>query len=180
MIRRPRRVVPATIVALVLLAAAVLTAWSCVQVLLGQTPIVPFAALATAAAGLTWTAVPVLVAAGVLGVVGIVLIVVAIVPGRPTVLALADRSWDHPQAAAGATRRSITSAVKAAASGVSGVDRASVALSGRIVTATVHTPLRAEPELTEQVRTAVAARLDDIAPARPLRVRVRTTAARSS
>lgn len=178
MIRRPRRVVPATIVALVLLAAAVPTVWSGAQVLLGQSPVVPFAALATAAASLTWAAMPVLAAAGVLAVAGIVLILAAVVPGKPTVLALADRTWNSSQPSAGATRRSISTAVKAAASGVSGVDRATVGLSGRTVTATVHTPLRADPELTAQVRTAVTARLDDIAPARPLKVRIRTTAAR--
>lgn len=180
MIRRPRRVVPATIVALVLLAAAVLTVWSCVQVLLGQAPVVPFAALAATAASLTWAAAPVLGAAGVLAVLGAVLLVLAVVPGRPTVLALADRDHGSPQPTAGATRRSVSSAVASAARGVSGIDRATAALSGRTVTATVHTPLHADPELTEQVRSAVTARLDDIAPARPLKVRVRMTAARSA
>lgn len=176
MIRRPRRSLTASLVALVLLVAAVLVTWSCVQVLLGRTPIVPFGAIG--AAGAAVTAQGVLAAAAVVAALGMVLLVVAILPGRPTVLPLANRGEVAP--VAGATRRSLRHAVAASAGSVDGVDRASATISGRTVTATVHTPFRAGPELTEQVRTAVTARLHDIALARPLRVRVRTTAARNS
>lgn len=196
MIRRPRRTVPAVIVALVLLAGAVLVVWSCVQVLTGQAPVIPFTALATAAAALTWADLPVLIGGGILAVIGIALLIVAAAPGRPTVLALADRpdrtrdeatsrddmdravhlSGTAAQPDAGATRRSVARAISTAAAGVPGVDHATARLAARSVIATVHTPLRGSTELTGQVSDAITAALDDIGLTRPLRVRVATRA----
>ena len=89
MIRRPRRTVPAVIVAVILLAIAVLVVWSCVQILLDHAPVLPLAAIAATAATLTAASIAVLVTAGVLVVLGLTLIIVAAWPGRPTVLALA-------------------------------------------------------------------------------------------
>ena len=203
MIRRPRRTVPAVIVAVILLAIAVVVVWSCVQILLGHAPVLPFAAIAAAGATLTAASVAVLVTAGVLVVLGLILIIVAAWPGRPTVLALAarpdvtaqdissrqdmDKDMDPPAAAgttvqpvSGATRRSIRNAVAAAASGVDGIDHVVVKVAARSLTATVHTPLRSSTELSGQVRDAVTARLDDIGLARPLRVRVRTNTTRTA
>ena len=54
MIRRPRRTVPATIVALVLLAVCVLTATAVIQSLLGQTPLVSLDQLLAVSSGQRW------------------------------------------------------------------------------------------------------------------------------
>lgn len=172
MIRRPRRSLPATLVALALLAAAFLIAVSCGQLLLDQTPLLPFAAVAQTGAAFTWNQVIVLAAAAVVAVLGLALMVAALSPGAPTIVALAPRDG---QPHAGATRRSLARALTMAARNVDGVDKASVRVRPRTVTAAVRTPLREPADLPEQVRTAITERLDDIALAQRAQVRVRTT-----
>ena len=172
MIRRPRRSLPATLVALALLAAAFLIAVSCGQLLLDQTPLLPFAAVAETGAALTWNQVIVLTAAAVVAVLGLALMVAALCPGTPTVIALAPRDG---QPDAGATHRSLTRALTLAARNVDGVDKASVRVRPRTITAAIRTPLRDPADLPEQVRTAITERLDDIAPAQRAQIRVRTT-----
>ena len=95
MIRRPRRSLPAALLALVLLAAAVLVALSCIQLLLHQNPLIPFDALAEYAANLRWND-PVSIAAGVVAaVLGLILLAAALLPGKPTVLPLSRRRAHH-------------------------------------------------------------------------------------
>ncbi len=173
MIRRPRRTVPAVLVAVLLLAVAVLVTWSSAQVLLGQQPIVPFADLAAALAALTPADPPVLAAAALSAVAGLVLVVVAVVPGAPTVLALATPAEPASRLAAGVTRRSLIHTLSRAAA-VDGVDAARVRLDRRRVVVTARTPYRtAQPDLADQVRDAVTARLADVGLARPVTVAVR-------
>ncbi len=176
MIRRPRRTLPALLVALGLLAAAVLTAISCIQLLLGQPPLLPFAELARTASGLSWHQPVVLAGAAVITLLGLMLLAAALVPGTPTVLPLAPVA-DQPEA--GVTRPSLSRSLANAAAAVDGIDHAQVRVRDWRVTATVRTPL-GSPGLDEQVRSALAERLDDIAPARHPRIRVRLSAARSS
>jgi hypothetical protein len=176
-IRRPRRVVPATIVAVLLLAAAVLLVWACVQVLLGQTPIVPFAALAEWGAQAAWADVVVLVGGGVLAALGIVLLACAWTPGAPNVLALADVGDDID---AGATRRTVRHAVAAAAGRVDGVTAASAQVSPGRVRATVTTPLRDAGALPAEVRAAVGDQLTALALRRAPRISVRVNQSRST
>ena len=80
MIRRPRRSVAASLVALVLLAVCVLLAVAVVQQLLGQQPVLPFTDLNALAAGLTGADVAFLVLSGVLALAGLVLVLVALRP----------------------------------------------------------------------------------------------------
>ena len=68
MIRRPRRSLPAILLALVLLAAAVLVAVSCIQLLLHQNPLIPFGAVAAFGASLRWNA-PITIVVGVVAAV---------------------------------------------------------------------------------------------------------------
>jgi len=172
-IRRPRRTVPAVLVAAVLLAVAVLVIWSSVQVLLGQQPVVPFADVAAAPAALTPAEPLVLAAAALCALVGLVLVVVAVVPGAPTVLPLATPAEPASRLTAGVTRRSLIRTLSRAAA-VDGVDAAKVRLARRRVVVTARTPYRtAQPDLTDQVRAAVTARLADIGLARPVTVAVR-------
>lgn len=177
MIRRPRRVIPAAVVAALVLALAVLVVWSCVQVLLGQAPVLPFGSLADRGAGLDWSDPVVLVAGGVLAALGIVLLLCAWLPGKPNVLSLAEVG-DRTQA--GATRRSVRTAVVHAARQVDGVSAASAQVTPGRVRATVTTPLRDTADLSEHVRAAVGDQLTTIALDRPPTIHVRVNRSRST
>lgn len=185
MIRRPRRVVPASLVALLVLAAMVLLTWSCVQVLLGRPPVLPFAELAEQGSEVTWNALPVLVAGAVLAVLGLVVLACAWLPGAPNVLPLADLDTAAGSGATGrirtgATRRGVRHAVTAAAGRVDGVSGASARIGSRRVRTTVTTSLNDTTALTGQVRTAVDEQLATIALDRAPRVSVRIHRTRSS
>jgi hypothetical protein len=171
-IRRPRRTVPAVLVAVTVLAVAVLGTWSSVQVLLGEQPVVPFSDLAAAPAALSPADPPVLATAAVAAVLGLALLLGALVPGAPTVLALAAPTGPA-RLDAGVTRRSLARSLARAAE-VDGVDRAVVRLGRRRVVVTARSPYRtAQPDLAADIGDAVAARLADIGLARPRSVTVR-------
>lgn len=176
MIRRHRRVLPATIVALVLLATMVLLVASCVQLLLGQPPLIPFATLAATGTSLQWDGGAVLAAGVGVAVVGLVLLACAWTRGAATVVPLA--ATEH--STAGTTAHSLRHAVADSARAVDGVHAASATVTPRRVRATVATPLRDATGLREQVETAVGEQLGAIALDRTPRTRVRVTTARSS
>lgn len=177
MIRRPRRSLTAGLVALVLLALCVLVVVVCVQLLLGQPQVVPVDGVHAFAADLSGADPLFLVISGLVALVGLVLLVVALRPGTPTVLPL--RSTE-PGLDAGITRRSLDRALTDAATGVDGVTRAGVRSRGRSATVTAHTSFGAPGEVREQVRSAVAERLDAIGPARTPRVKVSVTSAKEA
>ncbi|MBN9108503.1 MAG: hypothetical protein J0I34_06950 [Pseudonocardia sp.] len=172
MIRRPRRTVPAVLVATVLLAVSVLVTWSSVQVLLGRQPLLPFSDLAAVPAA-TGLGAPLTVAAlAVTAVAGSVLLIAAVVPGAPTVVALAASPEDGAPTS-GVTRRSLVRTLTRAAD-VDGIDAATVRLTGRRVVVTARTPYRtARADLVAHVRDAVTDRLADVGLARPVTVVVR-------
>lgn len=189
MIRRPRRVVPASLVALLVLAVMVLLVWSCAQVLLGQQPVLPFAELAEQGSTLTWNALPVLVAGGVLAALGLVLLACAWLPGAPNVLPLADlatptgndaRNDAAGHTRAGATRRGVRQAVALAAGRVDGVSGATAQVTPRRVRTTVRTSLNDTSALTGQVLIAVGEQLSTIALQRAPKVSVRVNRTRST
>ena len=171
MIRRPRRTVPAVLVATVLLAVSVLVTWSSVQVLLGRQPLLPFSDLAAVPAA-TGLGAPLTVAAlAVTAVAGSVLLIAAVVPGAPTVVALAASPEDG--APTSGVRRSLVRTLTRAAD-VDGIDAATVRLTGRRVVVTARTPYRtARADLVAHVRDAVTDRLADVGLARPVTVVVR-------
>jgi Family of unknown function (DUF6286) len=169
-IRRPRRVVPATLVAVVLLGAMVLLIVACVQVLLGQPPVIAFGDLGAQAASLRWADLLVLVAGGVAAALGVVLLICAWSPGKPSVLPLASASG---RSTAGATRHSLERAVVQAAGEVDGVSHASAKVGASQVRATVSTPLRESGDLSGRIEKAVGERLTDIALDRRPRISVR-------
>lgn len=181
MIRRPRRVVPASIVALLVLAAMVLLVWSCVQILLGQQPVLPFAELAEQGSGLTWNALPVLIAGGVLAALGLVLLACAWLPGAPNVLPLAEVDGDAAgHTRTGATRRGVRQAVSTAAGRVDGVSGATAQVTPGRVRTTVNTSLNDTSALAGQVRTAVDEQLTTIALRRAPKLSVRVNRTRST
>lgn len=170
MIQRSRRSVPAGVVAVVVLAICVLVAVSCVQVLTGRPPWLPFSALAQLAAHSTATSPQVIAAAIVAGLLGLALLVAAFTPGPAAVLPLDPGSSGLPS---GFARQSLTRALRATASDVEGVDKARVRLGTRRVKATITTPLHDPGSLREQVTAALDRRLTDIGPARRPHIRVR-------
>jgi hypothetical protein len=127
-IRRPRRVVPATIVAFLLLVACVLVAISCIQLLAGAQPLLPFAAMATFGQGLHFRDTAVLVAGGIAAALGIVLLLCAALPGRPTVLPLTE---EEPTVSSGVASRGLWQAFDGAAAASAGVTDARVRPRGR-------------------------------------------------
>lgn len=174
MIRHPRRSPTASLVALVLLALCVLVVVACVQVLLGQPPLLPFTDLNALAAGTTAGDPLFLVVSGLVALVGLVLLLVAVRPGTPTVLPLGT-----PQGTVGVdtgiTRRSLDRALTDAAHGVDGVEKAGARSRGRRATVTAQASFGEPGELREQVRAAVTERLEAIGPARTPRVKVTVT-----
>jgi hypothetical protein len=177
MIRRPRRSLPASLVALALLAAMVLIAVACVQLLVGGPPVLPFAAMADYGRSLHWDQPVTLMLGGVAAAVGLLLLGCAWIPGKPTVLALAGREG---QTEAGATRASLRRVLSSAADGVDGVAKARIRIGKRQIRAKVSTGLRDATGICDQVRTALEERLAAIAPRRRFRLRVRVATIRSS
>ncbi|MBW0102894.1 DUF6286 domain-containing protein [Pseudonocardia sp. KRD291] len=161
MIRRPRRSTPAAVVAVVLLAACVLVAVSCVQILLAQTPLLPLSASARAGTSLTASSTPVVAGAVVAAVIGLVLLLAGLLPGSPVVLATADAGTGIDT---GIDRRSLQRALTHSASRVDGVDSAQVTSGRRRVTATVRTTLDDTDAVRGAVTEALRGRLEDLSP----------------
>jgi hypothetical protein len=177
MIRRPRRTVPATIVGLMLLVAAVVVAISCIQSIAGSTPLVAFSTLAELGRDMTWKDPRVLAAGGILSSIGLVLLACGLFPGRPQVLALAPGD-DHTTA--GISRWSLAGDLTTHARRADGITGARVRVGARTVTVNARIPLRDRSGLPERVRELVTERLDDINLARPARLRVTVTSDRSA
>ena len=177
MIRRPRRTVPATIVGLTLLVAAVVVAISCIQLIAGSPPLVAFSTLAELGRDMTWKDPRVLAAGGILSSIGLVVLACGLLPGRPQVLALAPGD-DHTTA--GISRRSLAGDLTTHARRADGITGARVRVGARTVTVNARIPLRDRSGLPERVRELVTERLDDINLARPARLRVTVTSDRSA
>jgi uncharacterized protein DUF6286 len=177
MIRRPRRTVPATIVGLMLLVAAVVVAVSCIQLIAGSPPLVPFSTLGELGRDTAWNDPPVVAAGALLSLVGLVLLACGLLPGHPQVLALAPGD-DHT--AAGISRRSLAGDLTRHARRADGVTDARVRVGARTVAVHARTPLRDRSGLPERIRELVTERLDDINLARSARLRVTVTTDRGA
>jgi hypothetical protein len=188
MIRRPRRSIPATVVALVILAGCVLVAVSCIQQLTGHLSVVSWAQLADYGRRLHWHDAQVLTVGGIAACLGVALLACAVLPGTPTVLPLAaDHDTTDPATTgndraaggsvdAGVTRRSLRQALRHAAAAADGVTGASVRANNRTVVSTVRSPRPNRTEVGDLVGQQLQRRLDLVALARRprLRVHVRT------
>jgi len=172
--RRPRRSTPAVLTALVLLAACVLVAVVAIQMIIGEDPWVDYRSVATALHGTHWNDSVTALAGGVLALVGVLMLIAAILPGAPTVLPL---SGDPAGMDSGATRRSLRSTLRSAASTVDGVNTAKLRLGRRKVAAVVRTNRTNATGLDDAVRAALEHRLDQLNLAnRPIpTVKVQTT-----
>jgi len=168
--RLPRRTVPALVAGLVLLAACVLVAVSCVQTIAGARPALPFDALGRALSALTLGDPRVLAAGGLLVLLGAVLLLCAVLPGTPQVFSLATHEGG---AAAGVIRHGLARDLAERARRTDGITAARVDLGTRTVRVTARTPLRDQSGLAERVRAGIDARLAEVELARDPLVRVR-------
>ena len=182
MIRRPRRSIPATIVALVILAVCALVVVAVVQTLLGRTPIVSLSQLLAVTSSQTWSSVGTVTAAIVLAVLGLVLLVAALRPGRPTVLPLRQLVDDDgsPGAVAGVRRTTLVKDLSATVGSVPGVTSADVTARRNRVTATVQVAAADPASVPGEVRERLEQRLAEIGPASRPSVRVRSRTASTS
>ncbi|WP_067689967.1 DUF6286 domain-containing protein [Nocardia jejuensis] len=127
MIRKPRRVVPAVLVALAFLALCLIATVSLIQKLTGDKELVSYDSLADRLQHTQWGNTGVLAVGVLTAAAGVALLVVALVPGRPVVLPLEDIDGNP----AGITRRSLCSEVRGDTESVRGIDSARVRLGGR-------------------------------------------------
>ncbi|KFU76627.1 hypothetical protein SAMN04489729_7845 [Amycolatopsis lurida] len=172
--RRPRRSVPAVLVALVVLAGCVLAAIVAVQTIIGEKPWLSYDAVASALHDTRWSDPLPPIAGGVVALLGLLLLVAAIVPGRPTVLPL-EGGTDS-----GASRRSYRSTLRTAASTVDGVSAAKLKVKRSKIVSVVTTGRTNTAGLADAVRAAIEHRLSQIGPATVPAVRVRVKATRSA
>ncbi|WP_410655754.1 DUF6286 domain-containing protein [Amycolatopsis sp. lyj-112] len=172
--RRPRRSIPATLTAVVLLLACALVAVVAVQMLLGETPWVRYDTVADALHDTRWSDLAPAIAGGLVAVLGLVLLMSAVLPGKPTVLPL------QGELDSGASRRSYLSTLRTAASTVDGVAAAKLKLKHRRISAKVKTERTNTDGLTDAVRGAIERRLDQIDPAVRPTVKIKVHAPRSA
>ncbi|WP_116050163.1 DUF6286 domain-containing protein [Amycolatopsis palatopharyngis] len=177
MIRRPRRSVPAIAVSLILLGVCALVATSAIQLLLGEQPLLSYDKAANSLHELAWNEIPVAIAGGTVAALGLVLVLFALLPGRPVVLPLAD--GDGSAVDSGTTRRGLRADLRSTAAAVDGVSGAKLRLRRGRASVRVTTNRTTSDGLAEAVRGAIEQRLDDIAPARRPKLRVRVSSRRS-
>ncbi|WP_031464827.1 DUF6286 domain-containing protein [Sciscionella sediminilitoris] len=173
MIRRPRRSIAAALAALILLGVCALLATSTIQLLTGYPPVLGYRQLFGTLHGLHWADATVLIAGCAAAVLGIVLLLAAFLPGAPNALPLRD---NESGLRACASKRSLRTTLRTAASGVAGVERAKARCTrkGAHITAyTTHTEDSAS--FAEEIGAAVQRRIEqlELVTRHPVRVRIR-------
>lgn len=156
--RRPRRTIPATLMALVLLAACVLIAIVAIQLIIGQTPLISYRSVTDGLHNIQWNDTAALGAGVAAVLLGLLLLLAALLPGKPTVLPLTG------DVDAGVTRRSLRNALQSAAGSVDGVSKAKLKLGRRTIVARIRTDRTNTAGLTDAVRAALDRRLDQVTP----------------
>jgi len=174
-IRRPRRVVPATAIALAIVALCVVVSVSLIQKLSGTKELVSYRSVAGWLHERTWSDGLIFGIGIAAAALGLVLVMVALVPGRAVVVPL--ESGD--QADVGIARRSLRGAVRAAADSVDGVDSSRVRVGRRKIRVRARGSHGAAGDIGDSLNTAVQERLVTIAPRNPPQVAVRVRTAKS-
>lgn len=176
---RPRRMVPATIVAGVIFVVAAMVAAGIVAGLAGRRiDLLHAEAITSWLARLHWDDPGVRIIAAVVALAGLVLVRFALAPGRPRVVALATETSDVLM---GVTRRGLCRVAAAAAGDVDGVERVRARARGRRIRLTVRTPLRDRADakaVAERARVAAEQALDHLDLAHPARLKVRVRRSR--
>ena len=130
---RPRRTLPAVVVAILVLAMCVLVALSAIQLLLGQRSLIPVDRLVSAGYRLHWHDAGVIGSGVVVATLGLLLVAAAVLPGAPIVLPLDDHPGAGEQVAAGVTRRSLRQTLLHSAETTDGVTSVAVGGPGDLV-----------------------------------------------
>ncbi|MGN2641731.1 DUF6286 domain-containing protein [Nocardia takedensis] len=170
MIRRPRRVTPAVLVALALLGLSVAVGVSLAQRLLDTSQYLSYDTVATELHARTWSDPLVLIVGIVVAVLGAALLVAALWPGRPAVLPLADGD----DLRAGVSRGGLRTALRNAASTVDGVESPRVGVRRKVVTVRGDAWRSDTDGVADQVCSAVNRRVQEIgSPVRRVRARLR-------
>ncbi|MEV0359435.1 DUF6286 domain-containing protein [Nocardia sp. NPDC050697] len=167
MTRRPRRVVPAVLLALVLLAAAVVVIVSLVQRLTGARELVSYDRVAAELHAITWGETPVLVAGVIAAALGALLLIAALWPGRTLLVPLVDEEGLR----AGVSRRGLRAAVRESAETVDGVTARGVRVRRRSVRVKAATDRVESAGTAEAVADRVSNRLREIGTRSVRRVR---------
>ncbi len=175
--RRPSRTVPATVVAVVLLAAGALSAVVGIARLVeGRWP-TAFTTVQESATGASWGSTAVWAATVALAVVGLVLLVAALVPGSRRAVGIARQTpaaTGHREVAM--TTRGLARIAAAAADTVDGVDRVSVSAGPGLVRLRVWSGSRDDAALVrDRVQHVVTERLQQLGLQPSPRVRVALT-----
>jgi hypothetical protein len=158
--RRPRRALPAIVVALLLLAVCVAVVGVLVQHLTGTREFVSYADIVARLHAVAWADRRVAVG-GVLAIAaGLALLLPALLPGRAVVLPLAGDDGFT----AGVGRRGLRRALRDAARAVDGVHAARVRLRRKKVRVTIRTAYVHAAGLSERVGVAVGERITRIGP----------------
>ncbi|MBA8795924.1 hypothetical protein FHX74_003565 [Friedmanniella endophytica] len=176
--RRPSRTVPASIVALVLLAAGVLAVLAGVFRLIDGSWAAPVRSGAKGLAGLTWGSGAFLGIVIGVGVIGLVLLLAAIIPGGYTSARLAaGGAGVAAQTEFVISQRGLARLAAATAEEIDGVERVSASAGGHRVRVAVTTATDAEArQLRDRVQQAVSQRLSaaGVQPAARVSVSVHT------
>ena len=167
---RPRRTVPAVVVAALLTVLGVLVAVETLSALAGRpAPWIRLDRLLRWAASTPWNAPLFLLGAALVALVGLALIAAALVPGRPRLVPVRTGDADL---IIGMRRKSFTRALAHAAEGVSGVHSARASVHGRTAAVTATTAGWDRERFGEAIRTAVLSRLAALNPVEPYQVKV--------
>lgn len=159
--RRPSRTVPATVVAVVLLALGVLTAIAAVSRLANGSWPTQVTGAAAPVAAWTWGSTAVLTAGAVLALVGLVLLIAGLKPGglKAASLAVPGTSEAVADTEFVISTRSLARLAVSRADSVDGVDKVSASASGHRVHLDVTTTSEQTDEIRAQVAEAVQERL---------------------
>lgn len=167
---RPRRTVPAVIVAVLLAAAAVLVAIEILAELFGNPlGLLPVEDLARLGRETQWNDPLTFIVAILACLLGLLLLFLALWPGRVKASAL---SSGRPGVAVAITSSDLQRLATQAAESVSGVDRASASGGAGKLDVRADSPLHDAGDLGDQVQRAVSEQLDQLALLRPPRIRV--------
>lgn len=171
MSRRPRRVVPAVLVALTLVGACVAVGVALVQRLIGVREYVSYDRVARELHALTWDEPQVLVAGIAAAVIGALLLMAALLPGRARVLPLTGSRPDGIDA--GIRRRDLRALLRHSAAEVEGVVSARVRIRRDRALAIVRTDRRSHEDMAAAVCSALSERVQEVgASVRRVRARV--------
>lgn len=176
--RRSSRSIPATLTALVLLAAAVAGAWiGITRITTGSWPGF-LRSVRQTLAQLAWNSPPILAAAIILTVLGLILLLAGILPGQRGTLRLVEpESRRAGTSEAVITRRGLSRIAAAHIDRTDGVDRSSVSTTDTRMDVEVRTPLHDGGDLGDRLKASLETKMQDlgVTPQPTVTVRVRTT-----